>query len=110
MILARGSKFLYTRWPKPIRRKPDSLSLALSTADCTCLASPISASIFSTASLAPPCAGPHNAATPAATQAYGSAPLEPPRRTVAAEAFSLGEAARGHVGQEGVEPGIGRGG
>ena len=31
MIVARGSKFLYTRWPKPIRRKPLFLSLARST-------------------------------------------------------------------------------
>ena len=43
------------------------LTAALSTADFTFSGLPISASIFSTASLAPPCAGPHNAATPAAT-------------------------------------------
>ncbi len=38
---------------------------------------PISASIFSTASLAPPCAGPHRLAMPAAMQANGLAPVEP---------------------------------
>ena len=38
---------------------------------------PISSSIFSTASLAPPWAGPHRAAMPEATQAKGLAWLEP---------------------------------
>src|SRR3546814_3266090 len=74
--------------------KPDSLSLALSTADCTCLALPISASIFSTASLAPPCAGPHSAATPVAMHAYGLAPVEPTRRTVDVDAFCSWSACR----------------
>ena len=48
---------------------------------------PISASIFSTASLAPPCAGPQSAAMPAAMQANGFAPVEPASRTVEVEAF-----------------------
>src|SRR4029079_13761294 len=48
---------------------------------------PISISIFSTASLAPPCAGPQSEAMPAAMQANGLAPEEPASRTavVAAE-------------------------
>ena len=49
--------------------------------------SPMRASIFSTASLAPPCAGPHSEAMPAAMQANGLAPLDPALRTVAVEAF-----------------------
>ena len=49
--------------------------------------SPISCSIFSTASLAPPCAGPHSEAMPAAMQAKGLAPREPAMRTVEVEAF-----------------------
>ena len=44
-------------------------------------------SIFSTASLAPPCAGPHRLAMPAAMQANGLAPVEPASRTVLVEAF-----------------------
>src|SRR5215467_11323489 len=49
--------------------------------------SPISASIFKTASLAPPWAGPQRQAIPAAMQAKGLAPEEPARRTVDVEAF-----------------------
>src|SRR5215510_12581590 len=41
---------------------------------------PISASMRSAASLAPPCAGPHRQAQPAAMQANGLAPDEPDRR------------------------------
>src|SRR6202163_2515336 len=48
---------------------------------------PILASIFNTASLAPPCAGPHSEAMPAAMQANGLAPDDPALRTVAVEAF-----------------------
>ena len=48
---------------------------------------PISASILSTASLAPPCAGPQRLAIPAAMQAKGLAPVEPARRTVLVLAF-----------------------
>ena len=40
-----------------------------------------------TDSLAPPCAGPHSEATPAATQAKGFAPDEPAIFTVEVEAF-----------------------
>ncbi|MNN26278.1 hypothetical protein D3C81_1397790 [compost metagenome] len=68
--------------------------MALSTADSTLSAEPISSSIFSTASLAPPCAGPHSAVTPAATEAYGLAPVEPTRRTVEVEAFCSWSACR----------------
>ena len=56
--------------------------------------SPICASIFSTASLAPPCAGPHSEAMPAAMQANGLAPLDPALRTVAVEAFCSWSACR----------------
>ncbi len=55
---------------------------------------PISASIFSTASLAPPWAGPHRLAMPAATQANGLAPVDPARRTVLVEAFCSWSACR----------------
>src|SRR6266581_2219964 len=55
---------------------------------------PILASIFSTASLAPPCAGPHSEAMPAAIQANGLAPLDPALRTVAVEAFCSWSACR----------------
>ena len=55
---------------------------------------PISASIFSTASLAPPCAGPHRLAMPAAMQANGLAPVEPASRTVEVEAFCSWSACR----------------
>ena len=48
---------------------------------------PISASIFSTASFAPPCAGPHRLAMPAAIQANGLAPVDPASRTVLVDAF-----------------------
>ena len=48
---------------------------------------PISFSIFSAASLAPPCAGPHSEAMPAAMQANGLAPDEPASRTVEVDAF-----------------------
>src|SRR5215471_2012953 len=55
---------------------------------------PISASIFRQASLAPPCAGPHRQAQPAAMQANGLAPEEPDSRTVEVEAFCLWSACR----------------
>src|SRR6266853_725873 len=55
---------------------------------------PILASIFKTASLAPPCAGPHNEAIPAAMQANGLAPLDPALRTVAVDAFCSWSACR----------------
>src|ERR1041384_196121 len=48
---------------------------------------PMSASIASAASLAPPWAGPHRQAMPAAIQANGLAPDEPAMRTVEVEAF-----------------------
>ncbi len=48
---------------------------------------PISRSIRRQASFAPPCAGPHRQATPAAMQAKGLAPEEEARRTVEVEAF-----------------------
>ena len=43
--------------------------------------------MLSAASLAPPCAGPHRQAMPAAMQANGLAPDEPASRTVEVEAF-----------------------
>jgi hypothetical protein len=48
---------------------------------------PIPSSMSSTASLAPPCAGPHSADTPAEIAAYGFAPVLPARRTVEVLAF-----------------------
>ena len=48
---------------------------------------PISCSMLSAASLAPPCAGPQRQAMPAAMQANGLAPDEPASRTVEVEAF-----------------------
>ena len=55
---------------------------------------PISSSISSTASLAPPCAGPQSADTPAEMAAYGLAPVEPARRTVEVLAFCSWSACR----------------
>ena len=55
---------------------------------------PISSSILSAASLAPPCAGPHRQAMPAAMQANGLAPDEPARRTVEVDAFCSWSACR----------------
>src|SRR5437660_1165124 len=48
---------------------------------------PISPSIFSAASLAPPWAGPHRHAIPAAMQANGFAPEDPATRTGLAQHF-----------------------
>src|SRR5471032_568606 len=56
--------------------------------------SPISSSMLSAASLAPPCAGPHRHAMPAAIQANGFAPEEPDRRTVEVDAFCSWSACR----------------
>src|SRR3546814_4813031 len=50
--------------------------------------------MFRTASLAPPCAGPHSEAMPAAMQANGLAPDEPDSRTVEVEAFCSWSACR----------------
>ena len=47
----------------------------------------ILSSILSTASLAPPCAGPHKDAIPAAIQANGLAPEDPASLTVEVDAF-----------------------
>ena len=47
----------------------------------------MSSSICKQASFAPPCAGPHKQATPAAIAANGFAPEEPAKRTVEVEAF-----------------------
>src|SRR5258705_516039 len=55
---------------------------------------PISCSILSAASLAPPWAGPHRHAMPAAIQAKGFAPEEPARRTVDVDAFCSWSACR----------------
>ena len=53
-----------------------------------------SSSMFSAASLAPPCAGPHRQATPAAMAANGLVPDEPHSRTVEVEAFCSWSACR----------------
>ena len=65
----------------------DRGSFARSNAFSTLPTSPISPSIFNTASLAPPWAGPHSEAMPAAMQAKGLAPEDPAVRTVEVEAF-----------------------
>ncbi len=49
--------------------------------------SAISVNCWMTASLAPPCAGPHSEAMPAPMQANGLAPELPASRTVEVEAF-----------------------
>ncbi len=88
MIFARGSKFLYTRWPKPISRKPLFLSFAIATYFFT---SPPSAwmasSISSTSWFAPPWSGPQSAQMPALIDANRFALLEPTMRTVDVEQF-----------------------
>src|SRR5690606_32690111 len=53
-----------------------------------------SLSITRQASLAPPCAGPHSVAMPAAMHANGLAPEEPARRTVDVDAFCSWSACR----------------
>ena len=55
---------------------------------------PMSSSITSTASFAPPCAGPHNADTPAEIAAYGFVPVLPASRTVEVLAFCSWSACR----------------
>ena len=50
--------------------------------------------MFRQASFAPPCAGPHRQATPAAIAANGLVPDEPHRRTVEVEAFCSWSACR----------------
>ena len=64
MIVARGSKFLYTRWPKPMRRPSPRLTDSMKAG--TLSIEPISESIRTTASLAPPCSGPYSALAAAA--------------------------------------------
>ncbi len=50
--------------------------------------------MLSAASLAPPCAGPHRQATPAAMAANGLVPLEAHMRTVDVDAFCSWSACR----------------
>ncbi len=77
-----------------MRRTPEFLSFARLMKSPTLDASPISSSICRAASLAPPCAGPHRQAIPAAMQANGFAPEEPASRTVEVEAFCSWSACR----------------
>src|SRR2546423_4711124 len=70
-----------------MRRNESFLSLERLIYSGMRLTEPISLSIFSAASLAPPCAGPHKQAIPAAMQANGLAPEEPASRTVEVDAF-----------------------
>ena len=56
--------------------------------------SPISSSIRSTASLAPPCSGPYSAAIPADTAENGSTCEEPTPRTAFVEQFCSWSACR----------------
>mmetsp|Transcript_9685 Transcript_9685/g.23928 ORF Transcript_9685/g.23928 Transcript_9685/m.23928 type:complete len:209 (+) Transcript_9685:61-687(+) len=85
--LARGSVVLYRRCPNPMSRKGSALSFAFATHAGMFSTDPISSSICSTASLAPPCAGPHRDATPAAMHAKGFAWDDPAMRTVDVLAF-----------------------
>ena len=88
MILARGSKFLYTRWPKPIRRKGSFLSFALLMNLSTPPPSAwISSSISITAWFAPPWRRPQRAETPEDILANKPASEEPTKRTVEVEQF-----------------------
>src|SRR5215467_4849724 len=75
-------------------RKESFLSLARLMNSGMRLTDPISASILSAASLAPPWAGPHRQAQPAAIQANGFAPEEPDSLTVEVEAFCSWSACR----------------
>src|SRR5690606_19412976 len=88
MIFARGSKFLYTRCPKPIRRNGSFLSFAfaryLSASPPSFL---IASNISITAWLAPPCNGPHKALIPDDMEAYKFALDDPTIRTVDVEQF-----------------------
>ena len=68
-------------------RKGSSLSLAFLTKVSMLSTEPISPSMFSTASFAPPWEGPHSAAMPAAMAEYGLVPVEPASRTVEVDAF-----------------------
>src|SRR5208282_3861244 len=77
-----------------MRRKESFLSLARLMNSGMRLTDPISASILSAASLAPPWAGPHRQAQLAAMQANGLAPEEPDSRTVEVEAFCSWSACR----------------
>src|SRR3954463_14161666 len=69
-----------------MRRNESFLSLARLTYSGMRSTGPISRSMLSAASLAPPCAGPHRQAQPAAEQADGVAPAGPASATRAGEA------------------------
>lgn len=69
-----------------MRRNASLLSLARARYSGILSGVPISRSMAMTASLAPPCIGPHNDEMPAATQANGFASDEPANRTVLVEA------------------------
>src|SRR5690606_30358051 len=80
-----------------MRRTPELLSFTFSMNSPTYDRPPlawISSSMFRQASLAPPWAGPHRQATPAAIAANGLVPDEPHRRTVEVEAFCSWSACR----------------
>src|SRR5262245_11067557 len=77
-----------------MRRNESFLSLERLMYSGMRLTLPISASIFSAASLAPPWAGPHREAMPAAMQANGLAPDDPATRTVDVDAFCSWSACR----------------
>ena len=85
MSLARGSYDLYTRWPNPISRPSPCFTFSMKAG--MFFLSPISASISSTASLAPPWSGPYSAAIPAETAENGSTCEEPTPRTALVEQF-----------------------
>src|SRR5438477_439032 len=70
--LARGSYDLYTRWPNPMSRLFASPDFTFLMKSGTLDTDPISFSIRSTASFAPPCSGPYSAAEAPASAEYGS--------------------------------------
>src|SRR5438309_12096334 len=74
--------------------RPQFLSLARLMKSPILDTSPICPSILSAASLAPPWAGPHRQAIPAAMQANGLDPEDPARRTVDVDAFCSWSACR----------------
>ena len=69
-IEARGSKLLYTRWPKPISRVVSFVSFVFSrNARALPSLAAMSSSISITAWLAPPWRGPHSAMIAAEAEA-----------------------------------------
>lgn len=98
MIVALGSKFLYTLCPKPINLNLEFLSLALDITSSILLPYLcIYSNIVNTASFAPPWYGPHNDPIPAAIHANGLANELPAILTVDVDAFCSWSAWHIHI-------------